>query len=139
MGTPLTKQRAQVAFAFLERGGFKLEPGGDLSRFESDLSWELRYSSPKVAIRVLFDMHQFEVNFSAHSTRASYLFIDKELYGRRSGFYGDMFGSDKIDAAIDRIAADIEAHYQSVLEGDPELWAKICTLQRTQVEKPRLP
>ena len=139
MATPHTKLVAQAAFAFLEQRGFTLQPADDITRFESDLSWHFEYRSPKVAVRILFDMHQFEVGFTADSTRSSYLFIDRELYGRRSGFHGDMFGPDNIDSAIIQIAADIEAHYGQVLAGDRVIWDKISKLQHAPVEKPRFP
>ena len=139
MATPQTKLAAQRAFAFLEQRGFILQPANDLSRFESDLGWHLEYRSPTVTVRILFDMHQFEVGFSAYSTRSSYQFIDRELYGRRSGFHGDMFGPDKIVSAITQIAADVEANYALALDGNPAFWDKVSKLQQAPVQKVRLP
>jgi len=138
MALPL-KVRAQEAFAFLGHRGFTLQPPPQSDRLESDLSWQFEYRSQSVTVRVLFDMHQFEVGFHAHATHASYQFIDREVYGRRSGFYGDMFGPDKIVAAIDQIATDVQANYGIVLSGDPALWAKIAKLKAVPAEKPRLP
>ena len=48
---------------------------------------------------------QFNVVFNYRGTSVSYLMIDRELHGRHSGFYGDMFPPEKLATAIERVAA----------------------------------
>lgn len=57
--------------------------------------------------------------------RASYLFLDKHLFGNRSGYQGSMFMRDKLGQVIANTATDIQQNYQQVLRGDEPTWKKI--------------
>ena len=75
---------------------------------------------------------QFGVHFRRGPLDASYLFIDRELFVRRSGFGGDVFPPQKLGAVIDRVADDIRSNYGQVLAASPPVWRRI----RQQLEAP---
>ena len=132
-------QVAEKAFGFLVQLGFTLVKrwvsGGESFRD----GWRLSYSSPVVCVTVQYLDAQFEVHFTRAGTTASYLAIDRELFGRRSGFHGDMFPPEKLEAAIERIADDIREHYDNILSGDDGDWTRIARLQTQKSQPSRLP
>src|SRR5690606_19009069 len=67
-------------------------------------------------------------------------FLDLNLHANASGLAGVMFPHDKLTDIIDRVASDIEQHYDTVLRGDPTVWHKIeKLLAAPQEKKPYLP
>ena len=101
--------------------------------------WRIDCSSPLVEVHIEYLDQQFNVVFNYRGTSVSYLMIDRELHGRHSGFYGDMFPPEKLATAIERVAADVSAHYSDVLAGEPVLWAKLKRLSAAPVTKGKLP
>jgi len=129
---------AEDAFAFLGPLGFVLQErrvtGGDSFRD----GWLLSFVGPKINLTVKYLDAQFEVHFLRAGLTVSYLEIDRDLFDRRSGFHGDMFPPQKLEGAIPRIAADIDAHYRGILAGDDEEWNRLVRLKATR-KAPRLP
>jgi hypothetical protein len=82
---------------------------------------------------------QFEVHFVRGEVTISYLQLDRDLFGRRSGFHGDMFPPQKLEVAIQRIAEDISTNYGKTLSGDDSEWNKIARLKAEAPGSPRLP
>jgi len=82
---------------------------------------------------------QFEIHFERAGIIASYLAIDRDLFGRRSGFHGDMFPPQKLEGAVTRIADDIREHYDQILSGDEAEWARLARLQTEKSRSARLP
>ena len=131
---------AEAAFGFLTGLGFarteRFVTGGQGFRD----GWRLTYESAELQVAVQYMDAQFEVHFRRDGLDASYLFIDRELFGRRSGFGGDMFPPRKLGPAIDRIAADIRSNYGDVLAASPEVWRRIRRqLEAPATKGPRLP
>ena len=130
---------AERAFAFLLQRGFDLRSRTPPKTGFSRDGWILEYHSGRVDVRVEYLDYQFNVVFDQGGTRASYLMIDRELHARRSGFYGDMFGPEKLAGAIEHIASDIGANYSDVIAGAELVWAKLKRLGASPVEKGKLP
>jgi hypothetical protein len=82
---------------------------------------------------------QFEVVFERGGIRADYLFLDRELFGHRSGLHGDMFPPEKLTSAVSAVARDIRENYSAVLDGEPSLWERIRRRVQAPREKRRLP
>lgn len=131
---------AEAAFGFLADLGFarveRLVTGGDSFRD----GWRLTYDSGELLVTVQYMDAQFEVHFRRGELDASYLFLDRELFGRRSGFGGDMFPPQKLASVIDRIADDIRTNYGNILAASPEVWRGIRRhLNALATKGPRLP
>jgi hypothetical protein len=125
--------------AFLAPLGFSLQerwvPGGESFRD----GWRLTFSSPKIEVIVQYIDAQFEVHFARGGLAVSYLEMDRDLFGRRSGFHGDMFPPSKLEAAIHRIAEDIRQNYGPTLTGEEGAWNQIERLRAEPPRAPRLP
>jgi len=52
---------------------------------------------------------------------------------------GDMFPPDKLASAIQRVAADIEQHYGSLLRAEPAAWTEASGIASAPVAKRKLP
>jgi hypothetical protein len=52
----------------------------------------------------------------------SYFALDRVLFGGRSGFHGRMFPPEKLGPVIDRVASDMEHHYEPLLRSDADAW-----------------
>jgi len=132
-------QFAEDAFAFLRPLGFTVHErrvtGGD--SFKD--GWLLSFAGPKIDLTVRYMDAQFEVHFVRAGLRVSYLEIDRDLFDRRSGFDGDMFPPQKLEGAILRIAADIDAHYRGILAGDDDEWDQLVRLKAKSRQAPPLP
>ncbi len=131
---------AVAAFGFLAALGFacveRFVTGGVSFRD----GWRLTYESVELQVAVQYIDVQFEVHFRRGGLDASYLFLDRELFSRRSGFGGDMFPRQKLGPAIDRIANDIRDNYGDVLAASPEVWRRIRQqLEAPTTRGPRLP
>lgn len=130
---------AEKEFGFLAQLGFvrdeRLVTGGESFRD----GWRLTFIGPKTKVVVQYMDAQFEVHFVQGQLEASYLEMDRDLHARRSGFHGDMFPPQKLEAAVTRIAADIRANYGSVLSGDRDEWARIERLKAQGPKSARLP
>ena len=116
---------AERAFEFLLQRGFTIRERWVTGGESLKDGWSLSYSGPKVGVTVQYLDAQFEVHFERAGVAASYLAIDRDVFGRRSGFHGDMFPPQKLEAAITRIADDIRQHYDQILSGDEAEWARI--------------
>jgi hypothetical protein len=129
-------EAAETAFAFLLGLGFALEEqwitGGNSFRD----GWRLSYSSPQVQVVVQYLDYQFEVSFTRSATTATSLAIDRELFGRRSGYHGDMFPPAKLGDAMAKIAEEVRLHYGRVLSGDDAEWNRIVRLQAPRGSRP---
>jgi hypothetical protein len=121
-------EAAETAFAFLSQLGFVLDErwitGGESFRD----GWRLSYSSSQVQVVVQYLDSQFEVSFTRSATTVTYLTIDQELFDRRSGYHGDMFPPEKVGNALDKISADVRAHYGRILSGDDAEWTRIARI-----------
>ena len=131
--------RAEAAFAFLAGLGFRnLErwiSGGDSSKD----GWRLVYATTSVSVEVRYLDMQFEVLFTRLGVTVDYLFIDRELLGRRSGLYGNMFPADKLAVVIPQVAEAVRQHFGPVLAGEESEWARIQRLVSAPATKARLP
>ena len=116
---------AERAFEFLLQRGFTIRERWVTGGESFKDGWRLSYPGPKVGVTVQYLDAQFEVHFERAGVAASYLAIDRDVFGRRSGFHGDMFPPQKLEAAIMRIADDIRQHYDQILSGDEAEWARI--------------
>jgi hypothetical protein len=87
---------AEQAFTFLLARGFTLHErwvtGGESFRD----GWRLTYASLSIQVIVQYMDAQFEVHFVHSDLDVSYLELDRALFGRRSGFHGDMFPPEKL-------------------------------------------
>lgn len=123
-----TPARAEAAFGFLAELGFHLADrhvtGGKLFRD----GWRLIYASPGLKLTVQYLDTQFQVLFDRGGIETDYLFIDRELFGQRSGLDGNMFRPQNLAPIIELVAADIRDHFGSVLRGDDTEWARIQRL-----------
>lgn len=126
---------AEVAFGFLSDLGFVLVERWVTGGNDFRGGWRLTYDSSELRVIVQYLDVEFEVHFRRGELDASYLFIDRELFGRRSGFGGDMFPPQKLASAIDRIADDIRQNYATILAGDVEAWRRIEHLLKTPPAK----
>jgi hypothetical protein len=70
---------------------------------------------------------------------ADYLFLDRELLGRRSGLHGNMFPADKLAAVVPQVAEAIRQDFGAVLAGEEMEWARIQRLVSAPATKARLP
>jgi len=132
--------RAEAAFGFLISRGFacveRFVTGGHSFRD----GWRLTYQSAELQVTVQYMDMQFEVHFRRGPVDASYLFIDRELFGRRSGFGGDLFPPQKLGPVIDRVADDIRGNYGQVLAASSHVWRRIQQqLEAPSTKGPRLP
>ena len=131
---------AEIAFGFLADLGFAL-----VERWVTGVNsfrdgWRLTYEGPGTRVVVQYMDAQFDVYIRRGELDASYLFIDRELFGRRSGFGGDMFPPQKLGPVIDRIADDIRRNYGPILAGHDDVWQAIQRqLQAPKVKGRRLP
>ena len=132
-------QVAESAFEFLINRGFTLEERWVTGGESFKDGWRLSYSSPAIRLTVQYLDAQFEIHFERAGVSASYLAIDCDLFGRRSGFHGDMFPPQKLEGAITRIAEDISKHYDRILSGDESEWTRIARLQTEKSRTSRLP
>ena len=130
---------AESAFEFLINRGFTLEERWVTGGESFKDGWRLSYSSPAIRLTVQYLDAQFEIHFERAGVSASYLAIDRDLFGRRSGFHGDMFPPQKLEGTVTRIAEDISKHYDRILSGDESEWTRIAGLQTEKSRTSRLP
>ena len=120
---------AEQAFGFLAALGFILDErwvsGGESYRD----GWRLSYRGPRIGVAVEYLDQQLEVRFTRGDLSATYLEMDRDLFGRRSGFDGDMFPPEKLATAMATIAADIRENYGATLAGADPAWARIARLK----------
>jgi hypothetical protein len=132
-------EAAESAFQFLILRGFTLEERWITGGQSFKDGWRLSYSSPDVRVIVQYLDAQFEVHFERAGITASYLAIDRDLFGRRSGFHGDMFPPQKLESAVTRIADDIRNNYDQILSGDEGEWSRIARIQTEKLRSSHLP
>ena len=65
---------------------------------------------------------EFDVRLARGGQPVSYFALDRVLFGGRSGFHGQMFPLEKLGAVIDRVALDMENHYEPLLRSDSDAW-----------------
>lgn len=131
---------AEAAFAFLISLGFERDSRANVGVPGMSMSgWELTYRSPTVWLRLLYADYQLEINFERSGARLEYFTLDRDAYDRRSGYHGNMFPSDKLAPVIDRVAADIQANYTSLLAGEQVAWDRAIHIQNAPKTKRRLP
>jgi hypothetical protein len=97
------------------------------------------YQNPEMSVDVQYYDMEFVINFNRKGVRASYLFIDTNLFGNQSGYKGCMFPRDKLEKVILDTAKDIRENYRQVLIGNNLIWKKIETMLNALTEKRRLP
>ena len=118
---------AESAFGFLTEMGFQLHErwtsGGQSSRD----GWRLSYASATVQIVVVYLDMQLEIGISRGQASIDYWAVDRDLFGRRSGFHGNMFPPQKLAPAIERVAADLRANYGPFLAGEEATWSRIMS------------
>ena len=120
-----TPDYAETAFGFLRSQGFEQTErwisGGD--SFKD--GWRLTYESPNTQVTVEYLDSQFDVQFARSGVQVSYFVLDRVLFNRRSGFFGNMFVPVKLSKVIDRVAADVRDHYGLTLNGNDKAWAEV--------------
>jgi len=130
---------AKDQFAFLESIGFRLAkeqwPSGD--SFKD--GFQLTYTRSPVSITVEYYDMELVIWFEMGQDRVSYLFVDHELMGNRSGFAGCMFPRDRLSDAMTRMAEDTRLNYGPVLSGELGTWKRLITLSHAPRKKQRLP
>ena len=131
--------RAETAFGFLSDRGFRLQERSVSGGNTSHDGWQLVYSNNAVIVTVQYLDMQFEVFFIRAGFKADYLFLDRELFARRSGLHGSMFPPEKVGPVVDRVATNIQEQFQSILMGDDVEWARIERLVKAPASKARLP
>jgi hypothetical protein len=128
---------AETAFGFFRDLGFDLVgrrvTGGNSFRD----GWQLTYQGPSVLVIVQYMDSQLEIHFARGDQSAEYLFIDRELFGRRSGLGGNMFPPHKLAPIVDRLASDIRDNYGPILGGDDQVWTRIKQLREVPLAKDR--
>ena len=126
---------AEAAFSFLDGLGFKVDDRLVTAGNTSRDGWRLSYSSLAMKVVVQYLDSQFEILFIRGETTASYLFLDRYLFDRRSGLHGDMFSPQELAPVVNRIANDIRDHYRSILSDDTEEWERIGRLLNVPLPK----
>ena len=132
-------EKAEAAFSFLSHYGLQLTErlvtGGNTVRD----GWRLVYKGSALTVTVEYLDSQFELHFARAGVVVDYLFIDRELFARRSGLHGNMFVPEKLAPVIALVASDVREHFGSILEGDDKTWAHIKHLVDAPKSKARLP
>ena len=131
--------RAETAFGFLAERGYHLDDRFVSGGKSFNDGWRLVYVSRGATVTVRYSNMEFDVLFSRGGVEVDYLFIDRELFGSRSGLHGNMFPPQKLGPVIDSVAADIRDHFGQVLDGDRGEWARIKRLFEAPKPKVRLP
>jgi len=132
--------QAKSRFEFLLDRGFRIESEYEGSYASFKDGFDLCFASPTVMLRVAYFDMELDLVFTKAAIRVHYLFIDHNLYANASGLAGCMFPVQKLNAAIDSVAKDIEANYGPILSGEPEVWRRIERLVLAPREaKRRLP
>ena len=117
--------QAKKSFGFLVELGFRVksEHEGTYASFKD--GFDCIYSSKNLDVRVAYYDMELDIVFMKGRIAAPYLFLDHNLYANASGLAGCMFPFEKLGPVIDRVAKDIELHYEDVLLGDFAMWQKI--------------
>jgi hypothetical protein len=130
---------AEEQFAFLDGLGFRqIERWASGGQSFKD-GWRLIYRSGLVQISIEYLDVQFDVCFVRDGVAVSYFTLDRDMFGRRSGFHGNMFPPEKLRDAIDRVASDIREHYGPILDGSDDPWTRIAQIVDQPRPKPQLP
>jgi hypothetical protein len=116
---------AKKSFAFLAALGFRVESEHEGTYASFKDGFEVAYSSKNLDVRVAYYDMELDIIFKKDRIVAPYLFLDHNLYANASGLAGCMFPIEKLGPVIDRVAKDIEAHYEDVIRGDAAMWQKI--------------
>lgn len=98
-----------------------------------------KYTGGEVAVDVEYSDLEYVITFSRDGIRASYLFLDENLFNNRSSYHGNMFPRDKLRKVVAETATDIQQNYQQVLRGDELTWKKIEAMSNAPTGKSRLP
>ena len=130
---PQFLSQTKIAFGFLAPAGFGIvsEYEGTYASFKDGFS--VTYSSPLVSITVSYGDMEFDIVFQKEESRASYLFLDHNLFSNASGLSGPMFPIDKLAPVIEDVARDISIHYGGILSGEIRIWTKIKKLRSAPV------
>ena len=119
---------AKDQFAFLESIGLHLAkeqwPFGD--SFKD--GFQLSYSGFPVSVTVEYYDMELVIWFEMARDRVSYLLVDHEMMGNRSGFAGCMFSRDRLSDAVRRMAEDIRLNYGPLLSGEAGTWKRLMAL-----------
>ena len=132
--------KAEAEFAFLFDLGFEQTDHrmiGSSGSFKD--GWKLAYRNTAVYVTILYSDVQLEITFERDGHKASYLFLDKDLFAWKSGLHGDMFPPQKLEPVIEAIASDVRENYKLILSGDQATWNQIQRLLQEPSQKPRLP
>lgn len=123
-------QVTERAFEFLLQRGFHLDERWLSGGQSFKDGWRLSYSSANLRVVIQYLDQQFEIRFIRARFTASYFAIDRELFARRSEYFGDMFPPEKLEAAVIKIANDIRENYGRILAGDDDEWNRITRLYK---------
>src|SRR5689334_24612697 len=91
---------AEEAFSFLATLSFTLHERWITGGVSFRDGWRLTFAGPRTRMVVQYLDVQFEVHFVRDGLDVSYLELDRDLYGRRSGFHGDMLPPEKLGPAL---------------------------------------
>lgn len=118
----MTRERAESAFAFLAAYGFVLTDRLVTEGASFKDGWRLTYASRGIHLTVEYLDVEFDVRLARGGRPVSYFALDRVLFGGRSGFHGRMFPLEKLGPVIDRVALDMENHYEPLLRSDSDAW-----------------
>ncbi len=129
---------AEKAFSFLTQSGFHIHERWTSGGRSSRDGWRLTYMSPSVQVAIVYLDMQLEIEFRRSDDSVDYWAIDRDIFGRRSGFHGNMFPPEKLASAIDRVSADIRLNHGHLLAGDETSWSRVLKeLQSSRLKNPR--
>jgi dihydrofolate reductase len=75
-----------------------------------------RYAGRQVDVTIDYLDWQFDVVFERNGLGADYLFLDRELFGHRSGLHGNMLPPEKLPKVVAAVARDIRRLAQAPRE-----------------------
>ena len=130
---------AEEQFAFLGGLGFKQVERWISGGQSFKDGWRLVYQSSPVQLVIEYFDAQFEVRFVRGGLAAGYFTLDREMFGRRSGFHGNMFSGEKLAEAINLVASDVREHYGAILDGSEDSWTRIARIVAQPPPKPYPP
>lgn len=120
-------QHAEEAFAFLAAYGYVAIERFITGGVSFKDGWQLTYASDNEEVVIAYLDQELEIWLRRAGRQVSYFAVDRELFGRRSGFHGQMFPPGKVAGALDRIAADMNEHYGGLLQGRSNEWEAVAS------------
>jgi hypothetical protein len=103
-------------FTFLRDLGLQRVEAWETGIGSSRDGWRIRYAGRQVDVTIDYLDWQFDVVFERNGLGADYLFLDRELFGHRSGLHGNMLPPEKLPKVVAAVARDIRRLAQAPRE-----------------------